>query len=149
MVYGKLCGSWCLRSNGWFYFWGTIYWNFSWGSPIYSFIHLLILKFITLFILCRRGARAWTCTSWRCAWLSCCPVRRPATMPPRAFRLDLPFKPEMEVTEIIMAKIYRFCQLSCPVLWIRIRSDPELFCQFGSGLIVPDPDLTFLTRKYV
>jgi hypothetical protein len=35
------------------------------------------------------------------------------------------------------------------VLWI--RSDPELFGQVGSGLgiIVPDPDLTVLTRKSV
>ena len=33
-----------------------------------------------------------------------------------------------------------------PVLWIRIRMDPELLPGFGSGIIVPDPDLLFRIR---
>ncbi len=32
---------------------------------------------------------------------------------------------------------------------IQIRSDPELVGQFGFGIIVPEPGLTFLTRKSV
>ncbi len=32
-------------------------------------------------------------------------------------------------------------------LCIRIRSDPKLFSQVGSGIVVPDPDMTFFDKK--
>ncbi len=33
------------------------------------------------------------------------------------------------------------------MLWIQFRSDPELFGYFKSGIIVPDPDQTILTKN--
>jgi hypothetical protein len=45
-------------------------------------------------------------------------------------------------------KIHRFVAAPFePMLWIRIRSYRGLFGQVGTGIIVPDPDLTLLTRK--
>jgi hypothetical protein len=57
-----------------------------------------------------------------------------------------------------LAFLPSLCQVACylyfyekfvPVFWIRFRSDPGLFGQVGSEIIVPDPDpdLTFLTGK--
>jgi hypothetical protein len=62
------------------------------------------------------------------------------------------------ITNLAQTFIERDLQLSffCNIyenllLWIRSRSDLELFVQFGSGagIIAPDPDSNLLTRKSV
>ena len=47
-----------------------------------------------------------------------------------------PFHPQISHNFVLSNKI----NSPPPVLWIRIRMDPELLPGSGSGIIVPDPD---------